>query len=191
MLFIQWNNFFNISCFNMLFKITHMLCLAGVYSPESSSFVKYLSHLHTPKPYNCLKSLKNQGKSGKKSFPFISRPGQSKGLLFNHLHHWLIHYSHWLILCENIFTGPPRPNDWRSCFHLWNRLCWKILENSKSLRASKSHHWFKSFGEFAEIGDFAYWWSCIRKGLRLKPAQEACFIIVPNLFWNSQKLLWW
>ena len=25
--------------------------------------------------------------------------------------------------------------------------------------------------------DFAYWWSCIRKGLRLQPAQQACFLM--------------
>ena len=28
------------------------------------------------------------------------------------------------------------------------------------------HHLFKSFGDFAELVDFAYLWSCIRKGLR-------------------------
>ena len=27
------------------------------------------------------------------------------------------------------------------------------------------HHWFKSYGDFAENVDFDYWWSCIRKGL--------------------------
>ena len=33
-----------------------------------------------------------------------------------------------------------------------------------------------SDGDFAEWVDFAYWWSCIGKGLRLHPAQQACFI---------------
>ena len=51
-------------------------------------------------------------------FVVFSRPRQSQGLLYNHLRHWLIHsLSHWLILCENIFTAPPCLNDWRWCFH--------------------------------------------------------------------------
>ena len=33
----------------------------------------------------------------------------------------------------------------------------------------------QSYGDFAEWVDFAYWWSCIWKGLRLQPAQQACF----------------
>ena len=28
-----------------------------------------------------------------------------------------------------------------------------------SLRASKSHYWFKSYGDFADWVDFAHWWS--------------------------------
>ena len=31
------------------------------------------------------------------------------------------------------------------------------------------------FGDFAEWVGFAYWWSFIGKGLRLQPAQQACF----------------
>ena len=46
--------------------------------------------------------------------------------------------------------------------------------NSKSRRASKSHYWFKSYGDFVEFVDFAYWWSFIGKGLRLQSAQQAC-----------------
>ena len=34
----------------------------------------------------------------------------------------------------------------------------------------------QKFGNFAEWVDFAYWWSCIGKGLRLQPAQQACFL---------------
>ena len=37
------------------------------------------------------------------------------------------------------------------------------------------HYWFKSYADFAEWVDFDYWWSCIRKGLRLQPAQQAGF----------------
>jgi hypothetical protein len=38
-----------------------------------------------------------------------------------------------------------------------------------------SHQWFKSYSHFIEGVDFAYWWSCIGKVLRLRPAQQACF----------------
>ena len=31
-------------------------------------------------------------------------------------------------------------------------------------------------GHFTEGVDFAYWWSCIGKCLRLQPAQQACFL---------------
>ena len=40
-------------------------------------------------------------------------------------------------------------------------------------RASKLHYWFKSYGDFAEWVDFAYWWNFIGKGLRLQPEQQA------------------
>ena len=45
---------------------------------------------------------------------------------------------------------------------------------------SKLHHWFKSAGNFAEYGVFAYWWSCIRKGLRLQPGQQTFFLYCLN-----------
>ena len=44
----------------------------------------------------------------------------------------------------------------------------------KNRRASKSHYWFKSYGYFAEKEAFAYWWSCIDRGLRLQLVQQAC-----------------
>ena len=31
------------------------------------------------------------------------------------------------------------------------------------------------YGHFTKGVDLAYWWSCIGKGLRLQPAQQACF----------------
>ena len=34
------------------------------------------------------------------------------------------------------------------------------------------HYWFKIKRDFAEWVNFAYWWSFIRKGLRLQPT---CF----------------
>ena len=33
--------------------------------------------------------------------------------------------------------------------------------------------------------DFAYWWSCIRKGLRLQPAQQACFLTGTKSYHNK------
>ena len=36
-------------------------------------------------------------------------------------------------------------------------------------------YWFKRYGDFAELVDFAFWWIYIGKGLRLQPAQQACF----------------
>ena len=35
--------------------------------------------------------------------------------------------------------------------------------------------------DFAELVDFAYWWSCIGKGLHLQPVQQACFTKVRYL----------
>ena len=34
-----------------------------------------------------------------------------------------------------------------------------FMEDSKSERVSKLHHWFMSYGDFAEWIDLAYWWS--------------------------------
>ena len=58
-----------------------------------------------------------------------------------------------------------------------------LLSDSKSWRASKSLYWFKSYGGFTEWVEFAYWWSCIGKGLRLQPAQEACFYFCQQPRW--------
>ena len=47
-----------------------------------------------------------------------------------------------------------------------HRICSKCLGESKSQRASKSLHWFKSDGNFGEWGDLTKWSSCIWKGRR-------------------------
>ena len=66
-------------------------------------------------------------------------------------------------------------------------------ELSKSQRASKSHQWFKSYSHFNEGVDLAYWLSCTRKGLRLQPAQQACFSfkksILKIFFWRFLTIL--
>ena len=36
----------------------------------------------------------------------------------------------------------------------------------QTLPNPEGHHWFKSYGHFTEGVDFAYWWSCIGKGLQ-------------------------
>ena len=84
----------------------------------------------------------------------FSRPGLCQGLLYNHLCDLLIHS---VMICENIFTAPPRPNGCRWCFQSYNRLCYHFQGDFKSLRASKLHYWFKSYSDFAERVDFAHW----------------------------------
>ena len=47
-----------------------------------------------------------------------------------------------------------------------NKLCCTALGHFKSWKISISHYWFKSYGAFCRIRQyFAYWWSCIKKGL--------------------------
>ena len=53
-----------------------------------------------------------------------------------------------------------------------------FLGDSKSQKVSKLHYWFKSYGDFAEWVNFAYWRSFIGKGLLLQPAQQACFVTI-------------
>ena len=74
------------------------------------------------------------------------------------------------------FTASPRPKCQRQLFQLQYRLCHSDQELSKLRRASKSHQWFRSYGLFTEGVDLAFWWSCIGKGLRLQPAQQASFL---------------
>ena len=35
------------------------------------------------------------------------------------------------------------------------------------------HYWFNSNGDFAKWMGFAYWWSCIGKGLRLQTNKDS------------------
>ena len=43
---------------------------------------------------------------GLRSKELVSRPGQRQGLLYNHL---CALFLHSVMVCENIFTAPPRP----------------------------------------------------------------------------------
>ena len=47
-----------------------------------------------------------------------------------------------------------------------------FFKDSKSWRETKLLYWFKRYGNIAELVDFDCWWSCIKKGLRLQPAQQ-------------------
>ena len=51
---------------------------------------------------------------------------------------------------------------------------------------SKSLYWFKSYCNFAELVDFAYWMSCIRKGLPCSLHSRVFF-----LFLQSGEPSWW
>ena len=75
---------------------------------------------------------------------------------------------------------------WVSCDHpilQENKLFWHFFRDSKSWRASKLLvHWFKSYGNFAEWVDFAYWWSCIGKGLPCSLHSRLVFMYFHILF---------
>ena len=60
-----------------------------------------------------------------------------------------------------------------------HKIYYTIKKNfdSKSQRASKLHYWFKSYGNFVDLVNFAYWLSCIGKGKRLQPAAAAAVFI--------------
>ena len=81
---------------------------------------------------------------------------------------WLIHSL------NNSLSHPLVPTDlrhrhaqrvWES-YSICKKTCHSDKELSKSWRAWKLHHWFKSYGHFGEGVDLASWWSCIGKGLR-------------------------
>ena len=45
-----------------------------------------------------------------------------------------------------------------------------FFEDSKSLRVPKSHYWFKSYDNFDEWADFAFWWNHISGGSAINGA---------------------
>ena len=48
------------------------------------------------------------------------------------------------------------------------------------------HIWFKSDGDFAEWIDFAYWWSCLEKGLSLHLVLTMVVVVVEEKLQNSE-----
>ena len=61
-----------------------------------------------------------------------------------------------------------------------NRLCYNDLGDSKFRRASKLQYWFKSYGSFAELVDFAYLWSFIGGGSAINGATPSSFHCNPR-----------
>ena len=56
---------------------------------------------------------------------------------------------------------------------------WKWMEiDGMTDKTSQLYNWFKSYGVFTEWVDFAYWRSCTRMGLRLRPAKQAYSIYI-------------
>jgi hypothetical protein len=53
-------------------------------------------------------------------------------------------------------------------------------------------HGLCRFGPCSEWVDFAYWWSCIGKGLRLQPARQACLLFnqYPMIYSPSMGIHW-
>ena len=74
----------------------------------------------------------------------------------------------WFQICKQKNTGKNGASS-----HKTNYI--DIFPEILNLEGRQKIYWFKSYGDFAEWVDFAYWWSCIRKGLRMQPAQLAYF----------------
>ena len=66
-------------------------------------------------------------------------------------------------------------------------LLWKSLgqPDSKSRRASKWHYWFKSYNNFDEWVDYAYWPSFSRRGSANNGATLSS--LFPNRIWKNGK----
>ena len=108
----------------------------------------------------------------------VSRPGQSHWLLYKHC---CSSFTEWVLLFLQWLYGSPAPKPLEMVPQVKNKRL-KLVEDYKSWRESKLHTWFKSYGDFAELVDFAYWWRCIRKGLQLQPVQQACIYIIDFIF---------
>ena len=104
----------------------------------------------------------------------LADPGKARGCFtITSVTHWFIHsFSNPLLPTALRRRHTQTVRDSTSSYKIDH-----VIVISKSWRASKWHHWFTSYGHFTEAVDFAYWWSCIWKGLRLQPAQQACFCV--------------
>ena len=103
---------------------------------------------------------------------FLSDPGKARGCSTNtFVIDWLID---WFVLKLKYLYGAVTPKQFKMVLPVIKQTIFTFFKDSKSWRASKPLYRFKSYGNFAERVNFAYWWSCIGKGLRL----QACLISV-------------
>ena len=80
------------------------------------------------------------------------------------------------MVCENILTTPPLPflvKDGAFRHNIDYVTVFKEILNLKGHPNCTTGD-----GDFDEWVDFAVWWSCIRKGLLLQPAQHACYLTI-------------
>ena len=54
--------------------------------------------------------------------------------------------------------------------------------DSKSQRASKSHYWLKSYGDFSEWVAFANWWSFSGEGSAINRATQSRLVAISNTY---------
>ena len=54
------------------------------------------------------------------------------------------------------------------------------INEAHSIAVPVKNRLFPTIVILLDRGDFAYWWSCIGKGLRLQPFQQACLNIHSN-----------
>ena len=101
----------------------------------------------------------------------FSKPGQRQGLLYK-------------FLISQYLYGSAMPKRQEMVLSVMKQTALNLLGDSRSLRPSKLHDWFKSYGIFATLVDFSYWWICIRKGVSIQAAQQVCV-----LFYIEKKYL--
>ena len=58
------------------------------------------------------------------------------------------------MVCNNIFTAPPRPQRLEMVLSVIKYTRFHFFGDSQSLRTSKSHYWFKSYSNFAEKSEY-------------------------------------
>ena len=97
------------------------------------------------------------------------------------------------MVCENIFTAPPRHNGWKWCFQSKNRLDCNFLTDSKFQRTSKSHYWFKSYGNFAEKKCFFLLHTVVKLAveglLSTGPTPSSFTVNLSKIYWKKLNIL--
>ena len=122
-------------------------------------------------------------------YPFLADPGKARGCsintsVINSLNNWL---NYPLV---KIFYRAVTPKRLKVFVLVIKQTILTFFQRfkKKPWRASKSLYWFNSYNAFVEWVNSAYWWSCIGKGLRLQPAQQACLKKNISLNWPLGQL---